>query len=214
MVTELNEGIIDTDVRPGHIKLAIIDLSPAQERALRGGARAALETGASISIHPGTGIGNDGRRIAKILMEESLEPERILINHSEGYMVEHDLKKLVLDPKSWGLNLDYHHELLDQGVNLSVDCFGHRWDIETAGWIIERDWQRLAGLVALVKEGYSSQLVLGTDTYMKMLTRRGGGEGYCYLTRYVIPTLRQLEVSDYEIRQLTVETPARLLTIE
>jgi phosphotriesterase-related protein len=213
MVSEIEEGIPGSGVKAGHIKLAITDLSAAQERALRGGARAAIETGAAISIHPGIGIGSDGRRIAKILMDEGLKPERIVIAHADGFMVEHDLHKLVMDLQSWGLNLDYHHALLDQGVNISIDCFGHRWYLELSDSMIEHDWQRLAGLVALIKEGYSSQIVLGTDTFLKILTRRGGGEGYCHLTRFVLPELRRFEVSDYDIRQMMIETPARLLSI-
>lgn len=213
MVAELNDGIAGTDVRPGHIKIAVLDLTDSQIRRLQAGTRAAMETGTSISVHPGTGVGNDGRRIARILIREGLEPERILINHSDGFMVEHDLKKLVLNPTCWSLNLDYHHELLDQGVNLSIDCFGQRWNLELSDFVTENDWQRLAGLVKLIKEGYSSQLTLGTDTFLKILTRRGGGEGYCHITRFVLPTLRRLEVSEYDIFQMTVQMPARLLSI-
>jgi phosphotriesterase-related protein len=47
---------------------------------------------------------------------------------------------------------------------------------------------------------------------MKMLTRRGGGEGYCRLTRWAIPTLRQLGVSELEIDRLTCGNPAQLLS--
>ncbi len=76
---------------------------------------------------------------------------------------------------------------------------------------LEQDWQRLAGLVALIEAGYSSQIVLGTDTFVKILTRRYGGAGYCRLTDYVAPMLEGLGVSDDDIRQVTVENPARLL---
>jgi len=64
MVREVEEGIGDTSIRAGHIKLAVENLSPAEERALKAGARAAIQTGLSVSIHPGFGIGDDGRRIA------------------------------------------------------------------------------------------------------------------------------------------------------
>jgi phosphotriesterase-related protein len=213
MVREIKEGIGDTGVKAGHVKIAITDLSLRQERALRGAARAAKETGLSLTVHPGFGIGSDGRRIVEILLAEGLPAPRIVIAHADGFLVELNLQRLVLDPSSWGLRLDYHRALLARGVNLSIDCFGHMWSPEREGELIEHDWQRLAGVVALVREGYSPQLVLGTDTFLKILTRRGGGRGYARLPRYVLPTLRALGVSDFDIRQMTEVNPARILVL-
>jgi phosphotriesterase-related protein len=44
-----------------------------------------------------------------------------------------------------------------------------------------------------------------------MLTRRGGGEGYCRLTRWALPTLRRFGVSDFDINCMLERNPARLL---
>ena len=114
------------------------------------------------------------------------------------------------------MNLDHARELLDQGVTLSMDTFGHYFDIELIGYVRPTDWQRLAALLALIKDGYSNQLVLGTDTFLKILTRRFGGEGYSRLTKFVIPFLREYldvfdRVSDYDIRLMTIDNPIRLL---
>ena len=57
---------------------------------------------------------------------------------------------------------------------------------------------------------YSGQIVLGNDVFSKVQTRRFGGTGYRHLVEWVVPTLRDLGVSDYDIRQMTVENPARL----
>jgi len=101
--------------------------------------------------------------------------------------------------------------LLKRGLNLSIDCFGHYWDAEALGICGVHDWQRLAGLLALIREGFSSQLVVGTDTFIKLLLRRFGGEGYCRLTSFVVPTLESVNVSPEEIQQITVGNPARIL---
>jgi phosphotriesterase-related protein len=66
--------------------------------------------------------------------------------------------------------------------------------VEVTGWMMQSDWQRMGRLLALIEEGYSHQIVLGTNTFLKFLTRRGGGFGYCRLTKFVIPTLRDLGV--------------------
>jgi phosphotriesterase-related protein len=210
--SELVEGIGATDVRAGHIKLAVTDLSEAQEAALRGGARAALHTGALVTVHPGFEPGRDGRRISEILMEEGLPPSRIVIAHADAFIVGTNQTQLVLEPTSWEMNLDYHHEVLDRGVNISFDCFGQSWTDEASGMVSESDWHRLAAVVKLLEHGYGGQIVLGTDVFMKMLTRRGGGEGYCRLTRWALPTLRQLGVSELEIDRMTCGNPARLLS--
>ena len=212
MVREVEEGIDDTGIKAGHIKQAVENLTAVEERGLRAGARAALQTGLPVSVHPGFGIGDDGRRIASILIQEGMEPGRIILSHSDGYFVERSLRTRILNPGTWGLYLDYHQELLDRGVNLSIDCFGHNWFPEGLGEIWENDWQRLGGLVALLQQGYSGQIVLGTDTFAKVLTRRRGGAGYRHLLEWVVPTLRELGVSDYDIRQMTIENPARLLS--
>jgi phosphotriesterase-related protein len=212
MLDEIENGIEDTGIKPGALKIAITELTKQQELVLRAAGRVSNESGLMLTVHPGFTIGNDGRRIVKILKEEGVNLERVVIAHGDGFFVSTDFKSLILDPESWKLSTDYHKELLDQGANLSIDCFGHQWSSEAAGgWIIEKDWHRLGGLVALIKGAYSPQIVLGTDTFIKILTRRGGGEGYCRLTKVVIPTLRDVGVSEYDIRQMTLENPARLL---
>jgi phosphotriesterase-related protein len=65
--------------------------------------------------------------------------------------------------------------------------------------------------VHLVEAGYASQIVLGNDTFVKTMLRRYGGEGYAHLAHQIVPTLRSLGVSDYDLKQMTVENPARLL---
>lgn len=211
MLKEIKDGIDDTGIKPGHIKVGITDMNKQQERLLRAAARVATETGLSITVHPGNGIGSDGRGIIKILVQEGMDLGRVIIAHAEKAVFERDLRTLVLQPGSWHPRLDRATAILDRGANLSFDNFGHYWGRESIGLVLETDWQRLAGLVALIENGYSPQIVLGTDTCMKMLVRRYGGEGYCCLTKFVVPTLRDLGVSDYDIRQMAIENPARLL---
>ena len=134
-------------------------------------------------------------------------PERIVIGHGDAFFVESSLERLVDDPGSWGLRLDYHRELLARGYNLTIDCFGHDWGREDEGWVIETDWQRLAGLVALIGEGYADQLALGCDVFTRSLHRRGGGAGYRYLLDWVLPRLRERGVDDADDREADGDQP-------
>jgi phosphotriesterase-related protein len=213
MLGEVEHGIEDTGIKPGAIKVAITDFTERQERVLRAAGRVCNESGLMLTVHPGFGIGGDGRRILKVLKQEGVNPERVVIAHGDCFLMSDDLRTLILYPESWRMSTDYHEELLDQGANIAIDSFGHHYAKELEGWILVADWQRLGGVVSLVKRGYSTQLVLATDTFLKILTRRGGGSGLCRLTKFVVPTLRMVQVSDYDIRQMTVENARRLLTV-
>jgi phosphotriesterase-related protein len=213
MLGEIEHGIEDTGVKPGAVKVAITDFTEQQERLLRAAGRVCNESGLMLTVHPGFGIGNDGRRIVKILKQEGVNLEWVVIAHGDCFLIADDLRTLILEPESWRLSTDYHEELLDQGANIAIDSFGHQYAKELQGWINSDDWHRLGGVVSLVRRGYSPQLVLATDTFLKILTRRGGGSGPCRLTKFVVPTLRMVEVSDYDIRQMTIENPRRLLAV-
>jgi phosphotriesterase-related protein len=211
MVKEIEDGIEDTGIKAGHIgELGVGDVSERDVRNLRAAARASLETGVSVSVHHSIGKPH-GRRSVDILTQEGMDPQRIIMDHVDEDLFERELRVLIENPDRRGLNLDYAKSLLDRGVNIEFCNFGHSYATELDGWVSIPDWQRIAALLALIDAGYASEIMLGTDTFVKMLMRRYGGEGYCRLTDYVVPTLKALGVSDYDIRQMTVDNPARLL---
>lgn len=213
MMTEIEEGMEGTGIKPGHVKIAVEeDFSKPEVNALIAGARVARRCGFSLTVHQGMLLPPEGgQKIADLLVKEKMDLNRVVIAHNDGRFVENNLQKRILNPEGWGLKLDTARDLLKRGLNLSIDCFGHYWDAEALGICGVHDWQRLAGLVALIQEGFTSQLVIGTDTFIKLLLRRFGGEGYCRLTNFVVPTLESVNVSQEEIRQITVNNPARIL---
>jgi|GEM_PF-260381 len=213
MLREVEEGIDGTDVRAGHVKIALLDLSRDEENALRAAARVAATTGLSLTVHPCFGIGGGHDRVARIVLDEGLAPERVVLAHSQAFIMgsEH-FATLITQPELGNLRFDHLDVLLEQGFNLSVECFGHTWAVETTGWVLETDWQRLATVVHLVRAMGSTQVVLGNDVYLKILTRRFGGAGYSRLPGFVAPFLRKIGVSDFDLRRMTVENPARILS--
>lgn len=215
MIEEIEVGIEGSGVRAGQIgEIGITTLDGADRRLLRAAVRAADRTGVSVSIHPGFEPGTDGRAIADVLESEGARPERIVIGHGDAFVAESSLRLLIDDPASWRLRLDYHRELLGRGYNVSFDCFGHDWGRGREGWTIETDWQRFAALIALLREGHATQLVVGCDVFMRCLHRRGGGLGYAHLLHGVLPTLRDHGIDDVTIEQLTVANPGRVLARE
>jgi phosphotriesterase-related protein len=213
MVKEIEVGIGDTGIRAGHIgELGIRDLGEKDVMAVEAAARAAMETGLSVTAHQATGKPHGGR-VADILTLEGLVPDRIIICHVDEFLFERRIPVLACCPERWGLNLEFVRGLLDRGVNVSFDLFGHVFDVVVGGipLAMVTDWQRVVAIKQLVDAGYAAQIVLATDTFIKTLLRRYGGEGYAHLPGHILPSLRSLGVSDYDIRQMTVANPARLL---
>ena len=215
MFKEIAEGIDDTGIKPGHIKIAIEndEITPQEEKVLRAAARVSKETNLSATFHNGVRMSEDGgRRMITILLDEGISPDRALICHVQQFIVPKDLKTLVLTPDSWRLNLGYIKEVLDQGMNICIDCFGYSWDMEEVGLIPCNDYHRLAAIIALVNAGYAQQIVIGTDLFTKMQTRRYGGESYSRLATFVKPSLEKFGVTHEDVHRITVENPARLLS--
>ncbi|WP_280379505.1 phosphotriesterase family protein [Nocardia wallacei] len=210
LIRELTNGIADTGIRAGHIKCGVKTLDEREHRHLLAAAEASQHTGAPVTVHPGAG---DGRRIARILLDAGLDPGRIVLAHADAYITESNLQRLVTDPATWTISLDYHHELLDLGVTLSFDCFGQNWAEPDVGLVIENDWQRLAAVTTLLREGHAPHIVLGTDVFLPMLTRRGGGHGHRHLFANVLPWLRRAGITESDIQQMTTTNPQRLLTV-
>jgi phosphotriesterase-related protein len=206
MIGEVKNGVEDTGILPGHLKIAVHSLTRKEEGALRAAARVANETGLSLTIHC-----DDGRQVVEVLRSEGMDVSRAVIAHVAGTFGIRDMKLMIEHPELYTLRLDYVKELLDTGVNISLEFSPGNVESEDQNRTVVPDWMRLAGVVKLLDQGYASQIVFGTDTCAKVMTRRFGGEGYCRLTRFAVPKLRECGVSDYNIRMITERNPARIL---
>ncbi|MCP4125381.1 MAG: hypothetical protein GY751_26910, partial [Bacteroidetes bacterium] len=214
MLNEVENGIGTSGVFPGHIKVVLdVDNQPKEIETIRAAARVSLETGLSMTVHQGMGTCDEaGLEIINIIEKEGADLSRVILAHNEKTFVETNLDTLVLHPESWKLNLGPAKRMLDKGVTLSIDLFGHQWDAESFGIINPTDWQGLAGLVGLINAGHADQLVLGTDTFMKLQLRAYGGEGYCRITEFVLPTLERLGIAEDIINAMSITNPSRLLS--
>jgi phosphotriesterase-related protein len=219
MRREVEHGIDGTGIRAGHLKVAITDSSapgvtpfgPRQREALRAAVRVSEETGLSLTVHPPLDTREAARAVVAEMRAAGVTPARAVIAHAEMFFASPDIATLVRDPLAARVDVGFARELLDAGFNISVDSFGHTYDAEPLGRTFIADWQRLAGLIGLVEAGYSAQIVLGTDTFLKILIRRRGGEGYTRLAGFALPMLQRLGVAAEHLAAMTVGNPARIL---
>ena len=190
-VREITEGIGDTGIRPGVIKVATGagHVTPYEEMVLRAAARAHRDTGVPITTH--TDEGTMGPEQLAVLIEERVDPSSVIIGHCCGQS-----------------DVAYHLQMLDRGAYLGFDRFGLE--------LLQPDRTRLAVLIGLLGVGFERQLVLSHDT---VWCWRGRAPTLppealpnwqpTYVLRSIVPRLRDAGVPQAKIDTMLVDNPRR-----
>ena len=193
LVREFGDGIAGTGVRPGIIGEIGTDkpwLSAQEERVHRACARAARRTGMAITTHAVlSAVGLDQLRVFE---EEGVDPARVVIGHADSYPV-----------------LDHYLEIVRRGANLEFDFLGMSFTPQERygeARIVER-------VCELLSRGHAERILLSQDVCHNAQLKAYGGNGYVYLHERFLPRLREAGIKDEVIRTLTVDNPARILTL-
>lgn len=196
-IREIEEGIEGTGIKAGIIKVASDrgGITPPQEVILRAAARTHHRTGLPISTHTWS-PDRVGDQQVRILEEEGVDLNRVYIGHSND-----------------DTDLGYLLGLLQKGVWLGMDRYPGGQRPGTPDWE-----QRTAIVKQLMDAGYSHRLMLSHDysvpkarygAEVQKARRRANPDGYNFISRRVLPRLRELGASEQDIRQLMVENPRR-----
>ncbi len=188
---ELTEGIGETGVRAGIIKVATGPgkVTEYEEQVLTAAAKASVATGAPITTH--TDAGTMGDEQQRILTENGVPPHRIIIGHSCG-TADHD----------------YHMKLVRGGSYLGFDRFG----IE----MIHPDAERVGALLKLLEAGAEGHVVVSHDSVWCWRGQPFPPEMYAEATRVwnpshfferIVPQLREGGASKAQIERLLVDNP-------
>ncbi len=193
LVREFEDGVAGTGIRPGIVGEIGTDkpwLSALEERVHRAAARAARRTGMAITTH---GVLSPvGLAQLRVFEEEGADPGRVVIGHADSYPV-----------------LDHYLEIVRRGANLEFDFLGMSFtpmEVHGEGRIVEL-------LAELVGRGHADRVLLSQDVCHNAQLRPYGGNGYVYLSERFLPRLREAGVPEAAIRQMTVDNPARILTL-
>jgi len=189
MIVELRDGVGDTGIRAGLIGELGVDrdhISAVEERVHRAAARAAIVTGCAVSTH--SSMFPVGLAQLELLMEEGLAPERVVIGHADTF-----------------IDTGYHDEVLDRGAYLQFDTFGRQH--------MNPDERRVAALLRLVRAGRLERLLLSSDRCRRSDLVAFGGVGYAHVLTTVRDRLLELGLSAAEFDVITIENPARMLSI-
>ncbi|WP_203579143.1 phosphotriesterase family protein [Microbacterium hibisci] len=200
IVADIVEGVSGSGIRAGVI--GEIGMSwphtPAEERVLRAAANAQCETGAALVIHPARHIASP-RMAVEAAIAAGATPGKIVVSHIERTL----------------FRLDDMRALAELGCTLSFDLFGQEMSYYSLGDIdMPNDAGRIRFIRELIAAGHREQILISQDVCHRTNQRKYGGEGYTHLLEHVLPQMQRRGLSDQDIVALTVDNPARLLTID
>lgn len=195
-IKELEEGVGETGIRPGIVKIATGhgEVSRYERKMLTAAARAAKATGTPVLSHTeGCTCGHDQ---IDIVTGEGVSVDRLLIGHTDGTE-----------------DLDYQVSIAERGVYVGFDRFG----LEE----IVPDAVRMKNLKALVDRGYRDQLMMSHDTVNCWLggpPRQPPGTDLqairpnwrmTHIFETIIPELKRMGMSDADFDVILKENPRR-----
>lgn len=202
-VLEIERGIEGTDIKPGVIKVATDHegVTPFLERALRAAARASKITGVPVTTHT-YAADRIGEKQADIFESEGLSPAMVCLGHCDDTD-----------------DMDYLTGLVKRGYTIGMDhmTWGARDAAEADTKVLS--WQQRAQCIKkLIDAGFCNNLFLSNDWYFGISIAGAGAmevmektnpDGILFNTRKTIPYLKQLGVTEQQIRTITVENPRR-----
>jgi phosphotriesterase-related protein len=184
-IRELTEGIENTPIRAGFIKLAMSDNGPTdiEIRNLEAAAKASQATGAVIASH--TANGAIMRVELRVLEKAGLSLDRFIWVHADA------------EPDQ-----AFHLEAASRGAYVEFDAIGTRPD-PTA---------QLNFTTALIEAGYTNRILLSHDAGWYEPGQPGGRpsggvRGFTALVDEFLPRLRSRGIQEDIIHQITVVNP-------
>lgn len=192
-VHELTEGIGETGIKAGIIKVASGPgrITDYEKQVLVAAAKASVATGAPINTHTDQGTVGDEQQ--RILTENGVPANRIIIGHSCG-TDDHD----------------YHMGLARGGSYLGFDRFGLD--------IVFPDAKRVASLAAMIEAGAGDRCVVSHDSVWcwkgqpfppGMLENVPDAFDPTHFDRKIVPQLKARGITEEQLERLVVENPRR-----
>ncbi len=186
---ECHDGIGDTGIYPGFIKIGVSNEGPMVDfdrRLVTAACRAHRETGLTIYSH--TFQGTSALEEINIIEREKIDPASFVYVHA-GF-----------DP-----DISFNISAAERGVWIEYDSIR----AET------RD-KHIANILTMLGKGFEDQLLLSQDRGWYTVGQQKGGmvNAYTYLQKTFLPHLREYGVNNKLIRKLTVTNPARALAVK
>ena len=192
IVRDATEGVDGTGIRAGVIgEIGVsADFTPAEQKSLRGAARAQVRTGLPLAIHL-PGWLRRGGEVLDVVEDEGVDPAHTILCH--------------MNPS--GADFDYQARLAERGAYIEYDMVGMDFYYADQDAQCPSDEENAANVTRLVSAGYGHKVLLSQDVFLKMMLTRYGGFGYDYILRHFVPRLHRHGLSDAQTRGMLVANP-------
>jgi phosphotriesterase-related protein len=193
-LTDIRQGIGGSSLKAALIKIATDEygFTPDLERVFAAAARVHLQTGVPITTH--TSAKKKG----------GLDQQAFLKKHGVN------LVNVIIGHCGDSNDLDYLQQVADQGSIIGMDRFG----IDS----YNSPESRIATVAAMCRRGYADRMILSHDAAVFSVNTEPQHRAktfpnwhYNYVPDTVIPALRDLGVTEAQLRQMMVENAKRIL---
>ncbi len=196
-ISEFENGIEDTDIRPGFIKIAVDpadSLSAEHTKIVTAAALTHLKTGLVIASH--TVPNNPAFAQLEILKSKGVDPSAFIWVHAQGGSPEGNIRAA------------------GDGAWVSLDNIRNRPAIEPGApnsieWYADR-------IVQMKKKGLLSRVLISHDSGWYDPAKPGGGtfNGFTDIFEFFIPALKANGLTDDEIDQIIVKNPQEAFKVK
>ena len=188
---ELEQGIGDTGVRPGMLKIATdMEINDYQLLLIQAAARAAKDMNVNIITH--TESGRHGSTQAKLLLEAGVNPKHVMIGHLNNVTDYLELAKIYR-----------------QGVYGAFD----RWGLGDA-WVESTEDDQLAIFCSVMGGGFGKQVMFSQDADLWLRGTPMPAEfksPWNHIPTYVIPQLLSRGITQEQIDDIMINNPREFL---
>ncbi len=171
------------------------DFTLAEEKVLRGAARASKISGAPLTIHL-PGWERLAHRVLDVVESEGADPRHTVLCH---------MNPSLHDPK-------YQRSLADRGAFLEYDMIGMDYFYADQQAQSPSDEENAIAICRLAEDGYLNTILMSQDVFLKMMLTRYGGFGYGYILRHFVPRLKRHGMDQATIDRILIENPRRVFS--
>ena len=194
MVSEINNGIEGTKVKPGIIGEVgtSLPLTDFEKRSLRAAAEAQIQTQTPVMLHPD----EDAKapfEVVRLFQEAGGDAKRSVMAHLD-YALQKDEQVI---------------EFADMGTYLEYDFFGSE-----ISYLVPRisDLQRIEKIIKLIDHGYADKILVSHDIHALHNLTKYGGTGFSHLLDYAVPKMLELGITQANVDKMLVGNPKAWLT--
>jgi phosphotriesterase-related protein len=173
------------------------DFTSAEEKVLRGAARASKLSGAPLSVHL-PGWERHAHRVLDVVESEGADLRHVVLCH---------MNPSLHDPQ-------YQKSVADRGAFIEYDMIGMDFFYADQQAQSPSDEENAIAICRLVDDGYLNSVLMSQDVFLKMMLVRYGRFGYGYILKHFVPRLKRHGMDQRTIDAILIENPRRVFSAE